>query len=92
MLIFTCLYKWEKIYTTDAKLVSVVCCFPTSMTAYADCADKPERDITSVRFATHNEQNGLIMFYGHFCAYGRLNEVKSKQPSDMPMMRFEHGW
>ena len=39
------------------------------------------------------------MFYGHFCAHGRLNEpsdkgneVKSKmkQPSDMPTLRFKH--
>ena len=32
--------------------------------------------------------------YGHCCAQGRLNEVKSKikQPSDMPTPRFEHGW
>ena len=35
------------------------------------------------------------MFYGHLCAQGRLkgNEAKSKtkQPSDMPTPRFEHG-
>ena len=42
------------------------------------------------------------MFYGHFCAHGRLNgpsdpkgnegKSKMKQPSDMPTLRFEHGW
>ena len=44
----------------------------------------------------------MIDLYGHICAQGRLNEPsnlqryeaksKMKQPSDMPMPRFEHGW
>ena len=43
----------------------------------------------------------MVMIGGHFCAHGRLmgratskgkeGKSKMKQPSDMPMLRFEHG-